>query len=379
MTSIELKKYFTNLLKECNEDLTYIEFINESEYIPKYLIITLTNYIKIEKSDKKFIIIITENVSNFQIPISENIICYIFLNNKTLYSSTEYLPKESKISIETSYFSQNNSSIQNRLENHFLLLLSDEPYEYLLLQRICSFFNKNHDKYLVICANENVIEKYCLEINPNISYEKIENKSTLIIKSTYILCNRHNCYDSILSNRPTIVLGQHGLGGIVYPHNYQFFETSDFKGRPGGDINEIIPENLLDYEISYYQQFPNKEKMLEDLKKLVTTVLTKRNTNLYNFIVNKVKTDLKSHDLKHKFSEGIVCSYNNTIRKWMIINRYTNKIKYAFPDNYKHFIQQLNFGIYYNNLKSIDPQGTLELQNLYDILKAEKIIIPIYE
>lgn len=63
--------------------------------------------------------------------------------------------------------------------------------------------------------------------------------------------------------KPCVVLGDYGLGGMVTPENYNHLQSVYFRGRKGGDFDEMVPPSLLEAEIRKVFAFDQKEILLE--------------------------------------------------------------------------------------------------------------------
>lgn len=83
-----------------------------------------------------------------------------------------------------------------------------------------------------------------------------------------VIASGYDAIQSIRLCRPTIVLGDYGLGGQVNLLNYELLHKFNFGGRVGGYFGEFIPLDLLLAQISISFDYKNLPE-LEALEKIV--------------------------------------------------------------------------------------------------------------
>lgn len=71
---------------------------------------------------------------------------------------------------------------------------------------------------------------------------------------------------------PVIILGPCGAGGWVTPDNFYYFLKNGFAGRPGGTLNEPVPQTVLAEEIDGFLSSADKEQTLMELQRFASAV-----------------------------------------------------------------------------------------------------------
>lgn len=90
----------------------------------------------------------------------------------------------------------------------------------------------------------------------------IEN---LLKKTDLVIASGHEAIFSVIKGIKTIVLGPKGFGGLVTESNIHDFIKIKFGGRIGGVLGELIPIELLLYEIQYALNLLDEKPLRQDL------------------------------------------------------------------------------------------------------------------
>jgi hypothetical protein len=132
-----------------------------------------------------------------------------------------------------------------------LYFATDETIGLNVTRIMVKVFNTNPDIDFTIIANLNVLPVLKALINDNVKLTKMPTSlKGLFQNHDLVLSSKEIAVSALLSNKPVIVAGSHGLGGHVNKNNIKDFIRTKFRGRIGGVIGEAIPEQILDFEIT---------------------------------------------------------------------------------------------------------------------------------
>ena len=103
--------------------------------------------------------------------------------------------------------------------------------------------------------------------NKNVSFisRKETDFETLFSESDLIIGSGETIYKGIASEKPCIVVGERGYGGVVILQNFDWQLKTNFQGRIGGYLNEHIPVALLTNDIQKTIQLVFTNTTLEEL------------------------------------------------------------------------------------------------------------------
>lgn len=140
----------------------------------------------------------------------------------------------------------------------------------------------NHCRCLKVVSN-----RYKHYISTKVSSMELisrEKSKILIRKAEVVIASGHDALKAVSLSCPTIIAGDHGLGGLVTVENYNLFKKYNFQGRAGGYPGEYIPldllTNLLNEGISFNA---NREELIY-----------LRNSTLSDYPFNKFQSALIS-------------------------------------------------------------------------------------
>lgn len=187
------------------------------------------------------------------------------------------------------------------VENESVVYYS--PFESDTMEQVITIiklFNRLSSMDLAIYTSHK-IHKYVSEFaNSNISFYCYDNPKELSIKANKIITHGFSARSFIQQKTPTIIIGPYGLGGWVTPANIDYLLKDNFKGRPGGGYNELIPLEILVDEFMEIKEEKNLSKNLNENALIVTNYIKqfpienkesfviKQNELYWNFIdINK--------------------------------------------------------------------------------------------
>jgi len=223
------------------------------------------------------------------------------------------------------------------------------------------FFNTLYDKRVAV---------FCEDVDDLLFNEHVtlidKNDFELVLKSSKnVIGEGPLLLKAILMEKPVLVAGKFGLGGIVNSKNvYGLLETS-FSGRIGGTENELIPLNLLRYEYSLLDDLD--KSTLVDIKKSGASVINSNKIFLKNVLENFHKNVCYKNILDSVLIKNNKFGYFSISNPLSHIayNRYTRQYLYRLTE------QEYNFIAYFINHKT--SREVINIHN-YQINDIENMI-----
>tara|TARA_R110002126_G_scaffold291220_1_gene450981 strand:- start:5980 stop:7026 length:1047 start_codon:yes stop_codon:yes gene_type:complete len=224
------------------------------------------------------------------------------------------------------------------------------PIEYSAQENLLTViksFNKLPFTNLIIYATHKLSDKVSDFINDNITIINYHKAKELTI-STNIILTFGYCARSFISQKiPTIIIGPFGLGGWVTPNNINYLLRENFRGRAGGNKNEIIPiEILVDefMEIREHKELNlvlniNAKKLKDYLSEFQITTVEKF-IDESNFLYQRIKDSNTRNLLVPKLPSNV-----KIIRsaKTIFVQRdLIGDILFSLPQEDSNFIEDLN-------------------------------------
>lgn len=218
-------------------------------------------------------------------------------------------------------------------------------------------------KYVSCFANQNIT--FCCYNRPN----------DVFIECSKIITYGYSARYFIQQKIPTIIIGHYGFGGWVTPDNISFLIKENFRGRPGGTINELVPHEIIFDEILEIQESSNLEKILTENKVLIDnyldsfklrglqTIITDNNELFGRWISSSQRWDLRPRLV----SNISIIKSKTTI---CVQRRMINDVLFSLPISDFDFIKDLQ-----NNLTC------KELQIKHEVTPEEfwEIMTPLWE
>ena len=100
-------------------------------------------------------------------------------------------------------------------------------------------------------------------VNENITLIDYKDAKDLSITASKFITHGYYTRHFIKKRVPTIVVGTHGMGGWVTPDNMEYLLKDNFKGRPGGYLNEPVPLEILVDEFMEIKECKNLQDILD--------------------------------------------------------------------------------------------------------------------
>ena len=141
---------------------------------------------------------------------------------------------------------------------------------YSLLYRLAPLFNTMINSEITVLVDKKPLLPL---FNKNVSLilRKEADVEKLLSESDLIIGSGDSIYKGIALEKPCIVVGEQGYGGIVTPQNFDLQHKANFQGRIGGYLNEFVPEDLLADDIERIEKVAKEEvlKNASELKELL--------------------------------------------------------------------------------------------------------------
>jgi len=232
--------------------------------------------------------------------LEESKIVYTFISNSTRYNKIIFL-KDNDIKV-TNYFPislienlsypfcAKKERIQNEKNERInALVVLKSHYANELIIKITPVLNYFWDIDFKIVSNINNFPEI---FNKNTTIVGCENLDEIIGKSDFIIGNSSYVLQAILADKPVIVVGDNGYGGLITPLTISNQYHSLFVGRIGGEIREHIPVKLLIDDIITINKMNEKEKqhLIEQNILFLNEQQTKLSIALNNIITNTVSS-----------------------------------------------------------------------------------------
>lgn len=137
-------------------------------------------------------------------------------------------------------------------------------------------------RFDILCVNEVFRFVSC---NPNIRIIKKQNDIIESFRSASVIIGEgQSVIKGILMEKPVLVLGDYGYGGLVNMNNIDLFWKNGFLGRIGGAKGEYLPFELIQYDI--VEAFKVDRMELKKIRVYIGNVLTE-NYNAFSEEINR--------------------------------------------------------------------------------------------
>lgn len=188
-------------------------------------------------------------------------------------------------------------------------------------------------KYNITIRTSN--EETLKGLNNNVQIVSDNNIEDRVIKSDIVIGSGYSILYALKHNKPSIVLGEKGYGGIVTTETFDKLYDLFFQGRVGGVYGEYIPERLVleDIEILTHQIYSNNFNN-DEIRENLLTKLQLNSELLFNtlslvkekytqiskdetqkpLIFNSDYTLIKSHDrywIRNRYTKQVLGWYDN--------------------------------------------------------------------
>ena len=180
-------------------------------------------------------------------------------------------------------------------------------------------------------------------------YHLDHHMETHIIRADIVVGSGSIIRKAIAMKKPAIVLGVNGYGGFVGKENIQHLFESQFHGRPGGSINELIPRILFYDDFFRITERPKKD--LEDTLVFNRDFLKKKNQNFISavelIIQNAIDLQQKIGALNEftRISKSTIFDINSIgSGSYVIVNKESKQFHSIIKEEEYNVIQKFNAG-----------------------------------
>lgn len=164
------------------------------------------------------------------------------------------------------------------------------------LVSLTPFINNQYDKKVAVLCNGHKIPEHLF--NSDIAFVTEDDFDQVLHTSSVVIGEGPLMAKAILNEKPTIVVGSYGYGGILTQTNLGNHFRHNFSGRIGGTFNETIPFNLLNHDLEGIIKITKSE--LERLKKTMHQQLIeeyRKVGELFTFLAHLNPSSLKETTL----------------------------------------------------------------------------------
>ena len=212
--------------------------------------------------------------------------------------------------------------------------------------------------------------------NSNISFCSYNNPKELSITANKVITYGYSARSFIEQKIPIVIIGPYGLGGWVTPDNINYLLKDNFKGRPSGRFNELIPLEILVDEFTEIKEEGNLKDILNEnvliLNDYIKTIFS--NNKEEDFIENqdKLYRDFLDKEKRWNLTPKLASNVHIVKEKetTMIQRRDINDVLFSLPESDLEFLEDLK-----------SNTSCKELQEKYEMNNDEfwDIIIPLWE
>jgi hypothetical protein len=247
LPSIRENKYDLVIIQNSLCLTTYKTLLNSLKKIPWIFVscgCDINNYVAPSDSLYEIFNFGTPNLESWAIPRELQTILKIPVSKKNYYKEKSDEENCRMVYYPTNYTIQNADRIIVSLSDHY----------------------KNID--LSIVSDSHSILESVLPSNVKI----IPRKASIayLKKAHVVLASGPDAIQALACAKPCVIVGDHGFGGMVSSENYELLKMFDFRGRPGASFNEMIPVELLNYEIQKSLSPDNKDNCVLVQKKIIS-------------------------------------------------------------------------------------------------------------
>lgn len=218
-----------------------------------------------------------------------------------------------------------------------------------------------------------VSEKFInINLNPNIKIIGSREKVLESFSSSKILIGEgQSAIRGILMEKPVLVLGKYGYGGLVTKDNIDLLYTHGFRGRIGGVQNEYTPFELIEYDLNKSQTITEDE--LKKLKNYLKNLIQKEYQDLINnieFYINIKQQNKDTIKLIHNKLYTLI-SISTT---YYLKNRLNNQLVYELNESEAYFFNFFKNPVCLMDVYKNNPQIQINDDLFNDLISLKALI-----
>ncbi len=217
-------------------------------------------------------------------------------------------------------------------KNHIVVAVSSNSIINKLTPLINSIIS---EKFYLISIIEKIIN---INFNPNIKIINDFKRSNELFKEAKIIFGEGQyAIKGILLEKPVLIVGEYGYGGLIRKENIELLFKNGFTGRSGGTKDEYLPINLINNDLDEVKNIPTEE--LKDIKKICMNLISKQYENLFENIRKCILIKERKYDsLKLWKNDLFSIITNSSSNRYYIRNNITNQYQYELQEDELHFI-----------------------------------------
>ncbi len=249
---------------------------------------------------------------------------------------------------------------------------SDTPEHVLTIVKLFNQLSSINITIFTSLEIQNYVESFS---NSNISFCSYNNPKELSIKANKVITYGFSARSFIQQKIPTVIIGINGLGGWITPDNIEYLLKDNFKGRPSGRFNELIPLEILVDEFSEVKEEKSLKEILNENALIVTNYIKEFSPErMTDFIDKQDKLYHAFIDIKKRAALIPKLASNVDMIKeketTMIQRREINDVLFSLPESDLEFLEDLK-----NNISCKDLKEKHEM----DDDEFWEIMIPLWE
>lgn len=145
-----------------------------------------------------------------------------------------------------------------------------------ILLKIIPVINRIYKYNVVVITDNHAKIKKIVNSNIEIVKSTDTNIVEYVNKSSLVISHGINILKCLQLSKPSIILGHYGFGRLITGHNFEQQYLSGFRGRLGGEREEYIHLNLLEFEIN--KSMDAIDTLCNDTKNLLKTINVRYST-----------------------------------------------------------------------------------------------------
>jgi hypothetical protein len=241
---------------------------------------------------------------------------------------------------------------------------------------IIKLFNKLLYINIIIYTSNEIYEYVSYFGNQNITFCCYSNPNDISIEASKIITYGYSARYFIQQKIPTIIIGPNGFGGWVTPDNISYLFKENFRGRPGGRLNEFLPHEIFVDEIMEIKENRHLDHILNENELIIDNYLK----GFFIKNINSVITDTKLlHEYlisptRRMFLKPKLVSNVNIFREGdeiiCVQRKIVNDVLFSLPESDFDFLEDLK-----NDLTC------KELRDKHEVTTEEfwEMMIPLWE
>lgn len=199
----------------------------------------------------------------------------------------------------------------------FCFFLVPDHREYWMAIHAISLFNRLDYPIVLYCSRKNY--HLLKEIsNENIKVIALQDFLPRRLEISVVVTYSLGAIYFIKRRIPVVVLGPHGVGGLITPNTFDFLHKYSFLGRPHGILWEPLPKDIFSSELMNAIRRKDIERIIEQNYQLVSKLQYLPFSKVGNEIGRLARSCRK---------------INSTTKKWYLIPKISKNVEFKHSEN----------------------------------------------